>query len=52
MFEEIRDSKEPLPEETVKALVLLKSTLVSARDLLRFGSELKATRFTWCVSLY
>ncbi|XP_022730634.1 U-box domain-containing protein 13-like [Durio zibethinus] len=39
MFEEIRESKEQIPEETVKALVSLKESLVSAKELLRFGSE-------------
>ncbi|XP_038992745.1 U-box domain-containing protein 13-like [Hibiscus syriacus] len=39
MFEEIRDSKEIISEETVKALVSLKEALVSAKELLRFGSE-------------
>ncbi|XVF20065.1 hypothetical protein REPUB_Repub11eG0166100 [Reevesia pubescens] len=39
MFEEIRESKEQIPEETVKALVSLKQALVSAKELLRFGSE-------------
>ncbi|PPD88471.1 hypothetical protein GOBAR_DD14560 [Gossypium barbadense] len=39
MFEEIRESKEQIPEETVKALVSLKEALVSAKELLRFGSE-------------
>lgn len=39
MFEEIRESKEPIPEETAKALVLLKQALDSAKELLKFGSE-------------
>ncbi|XP_052207982.1 U-box domain-containing protein 13-like isoform X1 [Diospyros lotus] len=39
MFEEIRDSKEPVPEECFKGLRSLKEALESARDLLRFGSE-------------
>lgn len=39
MFEEIRDSKEALPEDTVKALVSFKDALQSAKELLRFGSE-------------
>uniref|UniRef100_A0A2P2LYH8 RING-type E3 ubiquitin transferase n=1 Tax=Rhizophora mucronata TaxID=61149 RepID=A0A2P2LYH8_RHIMU len=39
MFEEIRDSKEDIPEETVRALVSLKEALGSAKELLRFGSE-------------
>uniref|UniRef100_A0A5B6ZWQ6 RING-type E3 ubiquitin transferase n=1 Tax=Davidia involucrata TaxID=16924 RepID=A0A5B6ZWQ6_DAVIN len=39
MFEEIRESKEPLPEESFQALSSLKEALESARELLRFGSE-------------
>ncbi|GMQ10940.1 hypothetical protein CsSME_00053745 [Camellia sinensis var. sinensis] len=39
MFEEIRDCKEPVPEESFKALESLKEALKSARDLLRIGSE-------------
>ncbi|EPS68981.1 hypothetical protein M569_05787, partial [Genlisea aurea] len=39
MFEEIRDSREPLSEETAKALASLCSALESAKELLRFGSE-------------
>ncbi|XWS74140.1 hypothetical protein CRYUN_Cryun02cG0190100 [Craigia yunnanensis] len=39
MFEEIRESKEQIPEETFKALVSLKEALVSAKELLIFGSE-------------
>ncbi|KAJ9189143.1 hypothetical protein P3X46_000473 [Hevea brasiliensis] len=39
LFEEIRESKEPIPEETAKALDLLKQALDSANELLRFGSE-------------
>ncbi|MBA0852000.1 hypothetical protein Goshw_030395 [Gossypium schwendimanii] len=39
MFEEIREIKEQIPEETVKALVSLKEALVSAKELLIFGSE-------------
>ncbi|KAE8733752.1 U-box domain-containing protein 13 [Hibiscus syriacus] len=39
MFEEIRESTEQIPEETVKALVSLKEALASAKELLRFGSE-------------
>ena len=39
MFEEIRDSKEQVPEESFKALCALKEALESARDVLRFGSE-------------
>ncbi|PSS14269.1 U-box domain-containing protein [Actinidia chinensis var. chinensis] len=39
MFEEIRDSKEQVPEESFKALSSLKEALESARDVLRFGSE-------------
>ena len=39
MFEELRDSKEALPEDTMKALVSFMDALKSAKDLLRFGSE-------------
>ncbi|KAK4492045.1 hypothetical protein RD792_002835 [Penstemon davidsonii] len=39
MLEEIRDSKEPLPDDSVKALASLLTALQSAKDLLRFGSE-------------
>lgn len=39
MFEEIRDIREAVPEETLKALVSIKEALQSAKELLRFGSE-------------
>lgn len=39
MFEEIRDSKDPLPEDSIKALTSLVSALESAKELLHFGSE-------------
>lgn len=39
MFEEIRDSKEAVPEETLKALGSMKEALESTKDLLRLGSE-------------
>lgn len=39
MFEEIRDSKESLPRDSLEALSALKCALDSAKDLLRFGSE-------------
>lgn len=39
MFEEIKESKEAIPEETAKALFSLKEALASAKELLRFGSE-------------
>lgn len=39
MFEEIKESREVIPEETAKALVSLKDALASAKELLRFGSE-------------
>ncbi|CAN4098849.1 unnamed protein product [Withania somnifera] len=39
MFEEIRDSQEPVPEDSMKALVLLKEALESTKELLKFGSE-------------
>ncbi|KAI4334516.1 hypothetical protein L6164_019199 [Bauhinia variegata] len=39
MFEEIRDSKEALLQDTLKVFVSLKEALESAKQLLRFGSE-------------
>ncbi|KAH0751100.1 hypothetical protein KY290_030332 [Solanum tuberosum] len=39
MFEEIRDIKEPLPENSMIALVSLKEVLESTKELLKFGSE-------------
>ncbi|CAN4119895.1 unnamed protein product [Withania somnifera] len=39
MFEEIRDSKEPLPVDSMKSLIYFKKALESAKDLLKFGSE-------------
>lgn len=39
MFEEIRDCKEVLSDETVKALLAFKKALQSAKELLRFGCE-------------
>ncbi|KAF6171989.1 hypothetical protein GIB67_029407 [Kingdonia uniflora] len=39
MFEEFKESKEPIPEETLEVLGLLKEALGSAKELLRFGSE-------------
>ncbi|KAL6577083.1 U-box domain-containing protein 13 [Orobanche minor] len=39
MFEEIRDSKDPLPEDSVQALDSYASALESAKELLLFGSE-------------
>ncbi|XP_039052264.1 U-box domain-containing protein 13-like [Hibiscus syriacus] len=39
MFEEIRESKEQIPEEIVKALVSLKKALISAKECLRLGRE-------------
>ncbi|KAK6935878.1 Armadillo [Dillenia turbinata] len=39
LFEEIKEIKEPIPEDSLKSLVLLKEALESAKDLLRFGSE-------------
>ncbi|KAG6432886.1 hypothetical protein SASPL_104476 [Salvia splendens] len=39
MFEEIRDTKEALPEDSIRALAALVTALASAKELLRFGSE-------------
>ncbi|KAB2606873.1 U-box domain-containing protein 13-like [Pyrus ussuriensis x Pyrus communis] len=39
MFEEIRDSKEVVSQETLKALLSFMEALESAKELLRFGSE-------------
>ncbi|KAM7527794.1 hypothetical protein LguiB_031204 [Lonicera macranthoides] len=39
MFEEIRDSKEPIPEDSFRALDSLMEALESAKELLRFGAE-------------
>ena len=39
LFEEIRDTKDPIPEDTSKALLSLKEAMESAKELLRFGSE-------------
>ncbi|KAK4779770.1 hypothetical protein SAY87_015876 [Trapa incisa] len=39
LFEEIEEIKEPLPEETIAALVSLGESLVSAKELLRFGCD-------------
>ncbi|CAI9759172.1 unnamed protein product [Fraxinus pennsylvanica] len=39
MFEEIRDSKDPLPDDSIKSLASLANALESAKELLRFGSE-------------
>ncbi|XXG66257.1 hypothetical protein AAC387_Pa05g3777 [Persea americana] len=39
MFEEFRESKEPIAEETLRSLLYLKEALVKAKEVLRFGSE-------------
>jgi hypothetical protein len=39
LFEEIKEIKEPIPQQSMKALIFLKQGLVSAKDLLKFGSE-------------
>lgn len=39
MFEEIRDTKDQLPDDTVKAMASLVTKLESAKEMLRFGSE-------------
>lgn len=39
MFQELKESKDPIPEQAVRSLVLLKRALDSARELLRLGNE-------------
>ncbi|XP_056165665.1 U-box domain-containing protein 13-like [Syzygium oleosum] len=39
LFEEIKDSKEPMPEGTIGALAALMEALSSAKELLKFGRE-------------
>ncbi|KAL2486511.1 U-box domain-containing protein 13 [Abeliophyllum distichum] len=39
MFEEIRDSKDQIPDDSIKSLASLVNALESAKELLRFGSE-------------
>ncbi|XP_038901464.1 U-box domain-containing protein 13-like [Benincasa hispida] len=39
LFEEMRDIKQPLPDDTVRALASLKEALESTKELLRQGSE-------------
>ncbi|KAL5973280.1 U-box domain-containing protein 13 [Asimina triloba] len=39
MFEEIKESREVVSDDALRALVSLKEALVSAKDLLRFGSD-------------
>lgn len=39
MFEEMRDMKQALPDDTARALVSLKEALESTKNLLRLGSE-------------
>lgn len=39
LFEEIKDSKESMPEGTIRALASLVGALSSAKELLRFGTE-------------
>ncbi|KAM7280489.1 hypothetical protein ACFE04_007623 [Oxalis oulophora] len=39
LFEEIKEIKDPIPTQSMKALVALKQALLSAKDLLRFGNE-------------
>ncbi|KGN47162.1 U-box domain-containing protein 13 [Cucumis sativus] len=39
MFEEMRDMKQPLPDDIVQALASLKEALESTKELLRHGSE-------------
>lgn len=39
LFEEIKDSKEPMPVGTIGALAALMEALSSAKELLKFGRE-------------
>ncbi|MCL7046485.1 hypothetical protein MKW94_013798 [Papaver nudicaule] len=39
MFEELKETKEEVPEEVIKSLICLQQALESARELLKFGSE-------------
>ncbi|XP_010252135.1 PREDICTED: U-box domain-containing protein 13-like isoform X1 [Nelumbo nucifera] len=39
MFEEFKESKDPITEDNVKALISLKEALESTKEILRFGSE-------------
>ncbi|OVA18338.1 Armadillo [Macleaya cordata] len=39
MFEEFKESKELISEDTIKSLISLKEALESAKELLKFGSE-------------
>ncbi|KAK4777709.1 hypothetical protein SAY87_017896 [Trapa incisa] len=39
LFEEIKEVKEPLPEETTTILLSLREAILSAKELLRFGCE-------------
>ncbi|RWV91094.1 hypothetical protein GW17_00046648, partial [Ensete ventricosum] len=39
MFQELKESKDPIPEQAVRSLVQLKLALDSARELLRLGNE-------------
>ncbi|KAH0462198.1 hypothetical protein IEQ34_009773 [Dendrobium chrysotoxum] len=39
MFEELKESREPIPDDAVRGLVQLREALDAARELLRFGSD-------------
>ncbi|KAI3981234.1 hypothetical protein MKX01_041373 [Papaver californicum] len=39
MFEELKETKEAVPEEVIKSLMSLQQALESAKELLKFGSE-------------
>ena len=48
MFEEIRESNEPISEDTLKTLMNLKEAMCSAKDYLKFcsqGSKIYLVRF-------
>lgn len=52
MFEEIRDSKNKISDDCVKALGKLKEAMVLALDLLRFGSEGSKIYMVWTWFFY
>ncbi|MFS7925865.1 hypothetical protein Hanom_Chr04g00290171 [Helianthus anomalus] len=47
LFEEIRDVKEAVPDESFRSLVSLMEALESAKELLRLGSEGSKIYLVW-----